>query len=180
MCTRHLIRNLCCVRLLVPDGRSKGFYFMAKRKRYWLYQTYCNIKTRCNNPNFTHYKHYGGRGIKNLFNSFQEFEEHVSQIPRFDKVKEEKLTLDRIDNDGHYKPGNLAWATRTKQSNNQRRIPRGKSGVIGVFYDKSTGVWLAHMSINGKRTKLKTSADKAVAIAARKKAEQEYRSTIKY
>jgi hypothetical protein len=78
------------------------------------YRAYVHAKDRCVNPKCQGYKHYGGRGIKFLFKSFQEFYSVLGPRP-------DKLTLDRTDNDGHYEPSNVRWATRSEQLKNQRR-----------------------------------------------------------
>ena len=85
-----------------------------------IYTTWINMKDRCYNQNHRCYKHYGGRGItvcKEWKDSFQEFFNYVSQLSHFD---EKGYSLDRINNNGNYEPGNVRWATAKEQSNNRR------------------------------------------------------------
>lgn len=81
------------------------------------YRAYIDAKSRCNNPNSGRYYTHGGRGIKFLFNSFDEFFAAVGPRP-------DGMTLDRIDNDGHYEAGNLRWATPSQQVSNRRRYKK--------------------------------------------------------
>lgn len=81
------------------------------------YRAYIDAKSRCNNPNSRRYYTHGGRSIKFLFNSFDEFFAAVGHRP-------DGMTLDRIDNDGHYEAGNLRWATPSQQVSNRRRYTR--------------------------------------------------------
>ena len=79
-----------------------------------------SMKQRCFNPNNKAYKNYGGRGIsvcEEWIHSFQIFSDYVSQLPHY---AEKGYSLDRINNDGNYEPGNVRWATRTEQNNNRR------------------------------------------------------------
>lgn len=79
-----------------------------------LYSVYYNAKDRCTNPSRPNYKHYGGRGIKFLFSSLEDFIDKM--FPSF----KEGLSLDRIDNNGHYEYGNCHWVLQEAQINNRR------------------------------------------------------------
>lgn len=81
------------------------------------YRTWLGIKTRCYNKKDESYKHWGGRGIRmysRWLNSFETFLKYVGVAPN------KNLSLDRINNDGNYEPGNVRWATSKQQSNNKR------------------------------------------------------------
>lgn len=85
-----------------------------------IYNNWGAIKARCLNKNSFAYKYYGGRGIT-IFdewkNDFSSFYNYVSKLPHFG---EEGYTLDRIDANKNYEPGNVRWATKKMQSNNRR------------------------------------------------------------
>ena len=76
------------------------------------------IKSRCLQRTNRGYKNYGGRGIRvcdRWIESFAAFLEDVGPKPG------PKYSIDRIDNDGNYEPGNVRWATRIQQARNTRR-----------------------------------------------------------
>lgn len=77
------------------------------------YHAYQHAKDRCGNPKNKAFNDYGGRGIKFLFPSFEKFFEELGVRPK-------SRSLDRIDNNGHYAPGNVRWATRSQQNKNRR------------------------------------------------------------
>ena len=82
------------------------------------YRAWRSMKTRCLVPTSRSYPGYGGRGIKvcqRWVESFDAFLADVGSRPSAD------LSLDRIDNDGDYEPGNVRWATRSQQQRNKRR-----------------------------------------------------------
>lgn len=77
------------------------------------YGAYHHARERCNNPRVENYAEYGGRGIRFMFKSFEDFIAVLGPRPA-------GHTLDRVDNDGHYTPGNVRWATYSQQNANQR------------------------------------------------------------
>ena len=97
----------------------------SKHKADWhgmsktpMYKLWLNIKDRCLNPKNPYFHNYGGRGIKICkawAESFMEFQEAMGPRPT------PAHTLDRMNNDGDYEPGNMAWATKKQQANNTRK-----------------------------------------------------------
>lgn len=80
-----------------------------------------NMIQRCYNQKLPIYPYYGGRGITvcdRWLESFASFVEDMGLKPS------PKLTLDRIDNDGNYEPGNCRWTTKLVQSRNRRKYQK--------------------------------------------------------
>lgn len=87
---------------------------MTKTSEFKVWQA---IIDRCCNPNCTAFKNYGGRGITicdEWKNDFMAFFNHVGKLPSH------KHSIDRIDNDGNYEPGNVQWTKSKNQANNRR------------------------------------------------------------
>lgn len=81
------------------------------------YSSWVEMNRRCkDDPARACYPHYAGRGISvcERWHSFENFLADMGERP-------EGLTLDRIDNDRGYEPGNCRWATRVQQRRNQGR-----------------------------------------------------------
>jgi hypothetical protein len=81
------------------------------------YEAWTGAKSRCSNPKSFAWKYYGGRGIsfcEKWRNSFQDFLNDVGPAPK------KTDTLDRINNNGNYEPGNVRWVSKQKNLQNKR------------------------------------------------------------
>ena len=84
-----------------------------------IYETWCDMKKRCLNPKKDTYKHYGGRGICIYEPWKSKFEEFYNYVSKLDHFGEHGRTLDRIDGNKNYEPGNVRWATKLEQGRNR-------------------------------------------------------------
>lgn len=85
---------------------------------YRVYRQAFNAIGRCTNEMYARYDDYGRRGIRATFSDVYAFTDYLLTLPGcFDK----SLVLDRIDNDGHYAPGNLRYVTKSDSMKNRRR-----------------------------------------------------------
>ena len=88
---------------------TKKRYTPSKERR-----AYDEARRRCVSRLRPKFEYYGGRGIEFRFSSFTEFLSEAGPAPS------SAHTLDRIDVDGHYEPGNVRWATCSEQNRNKR------------------------------------------------------------
>jgi len=74
------------------------------------------MKSRCLNPKVANYKDYGGRGITICDRWKESFENFLKDMG----TRPDGSSIDRIDVNGNYEPGNCRWATAKVQRENQR------------------------------------------------------------
>jgi hypothetical protein len=117
---RGLSRSCGCRRAALSSERSRT-HGESHSNRNGMgsseYIVWCGIISRCHSPSNGRYDAYGGRGISvypKWRGSFEEFVTYVGRRPS------KAHSLDRINNDGNYEPGNVRWATRIEQQRNKR------------------------------------------------------------
>jgi hypothetical protein len=80
------------------------------------YESYNAAKKRCNPKRAVEFPAHAGRGIEFLFTDFNQFINEIGPRPE----PKFNYSLERINNDGNYEPGNVKWATKKEQARNRR------------------------------------------------------------
>lgn len=127
------VTNLTSVKSQVRGCRSCSKQVEQPLESY-LYSAWYSAKSRCTKPEHPIYRNYGGRGISMVeawVDNYDLFRDYVlAQLGE----KPKKHSLDRIDSNGNYEPGNLRWATASQQlqsrRNNSEELMQNKSSFV--------------------------------------------------
>jgi DNA-binding MarR family transcriptional regulator len=113
---RKSTKSCGCLAKGMASTRARKHGACSGKKASPEYTSWQSMFTRCRNPNGAGFATHGARGITIC--------ERWLQFPNFLKdmgfKPSEKHSLDRIDNNGNYEPGNCRWATKAEQSKNTR------------------------------------------------------------
>jgi hypothetical protein len=130
-----------------------------KRKKHGLsylkeYSLLMTIKAKCYSPSDHNYKYYGARGITVYLEWLQNpklFIEYIRSLPNYGT---NTYSLDRIDNNQNYVPGNLQWSSKSNQVANRNIQSNNKSGYTGINWSMEKGKWRSRIKIDGECVQL--------------------------
>jgi len=112
-------------------------------ERYRLRSRWVKMLSRCEDVDYPQYKDYGGKGIK-VCKEWHDFNKFYSWC--INNGIQAQLFLDRIDNDGDYKPSNCRFVTRKENNNN-----KSNNTYLNAFGEQKTlSQW-----VDDKRCKVK-------------------------
>lgn len=141
-------------------------------ERYKIRSRWVKMLSRCEDPDYIQYKNYGGRGIKvcKEWHNFDKFYNWcISQNIKPD------LQIDRIDNDGDYKPSNCRIVTRKENGNNKSNntwiIAFGESKTLSQWADDKR----CNVPYNALQKRLRLGWDPEEAISAKPLSKRHYR-----
>lgn len=121
------------------------------------YTSWRSMLARCGNPNDPYYARYGGRGIKVCDQWLHDFHCFLRDLGLRPTIKH---TLDRVNNNGNYEPGNCRWATCSEQANNRHNSVcvtyQGQTKTISQWAEvsginKITLYWRYHQGWRNER-----------------------------
>lgn len=111
-----VVHSCGCLAREVTAARNRKHGLAPRGEQSRTYRIWKGMRTRCNNPRRREYQRYGGRGIRvcDRWDSYELFLADMGEAPS-------GATLDRVDNDGNYEPGNCRWATYQENARHTRR-----------------------------------------------------------
>jgi hypothetical protein len=123
---KHCKISSCGRKCPYNDNKTHGLSMDKNGKTSKEYAAWYNMNRRCHNPKHIGYQDYGGRGITvhpEWRDSPKAFLEYIGKAPSH------KHSVDRIDNDKGYEPGNVRWATSKEQIHNRRTISKKEDEI---------------------------------------------------
>lgn len=140
------------VKAKIIGRRPRGY---SATREYTIWQ---HMVRRCLNPAFRYYKNYGGRGIciAPQFLNFDAFLAYMGPCPP-------GMSLDRIDNNGNYEPGNLRWTDMKTQARNTRQnrfiTYNGKTQTVAAWAEE---LKISHGTILSRLDRYKMPLERAM------------------
>lgn len=115
------------------DGKNSNW--RGGKTKHPLYQIYHAMIARCHRPTDKSFAKYGGRGItvcERWREDFWAFVEDIGDRPPGRMQNRPLYSIDRVNNDGNYEPGNVRWATASQQMKNRR-----ETAYAGLQHDEA-------------------------------------------
>lgn len=152
-------------------------FIIDGRTKHPNYGVYWSMLQRCRDPHVRNYHKYGGAGITVCerwtgLHGFDNFNSDMGVRPSL------KYSIDRIDNNGNYEPGNCKWSTVLEQAHNRGLWITNISGHAGVTWDKQRNIWRANIMREGVAKYLGKFKDVEKAAEAYAAAERRYKSGL--
>jgi len=130
-------------------GSTKHGLTKTTEHNIWI-----GMRQRCRNPKNTSYPRYGGRGVIvcERWDSFEAFLEDMGQRPS------KNHSIDRINNDGPYEPGNCRWATRSEQMLNRRHADLWRIDQVELNGERRTvASWCRELGLSPPMVRMRIS-----------------------
>lgn len=151
---------------------SKVVHGMTSTKEHGIWM---GMKQRCYDKNCKDFSSYGGKGVEvaaEWVDCFVSFFEYMGECP-------DGMTIDRVDSNGNYEPGNVRWVTYSTQNHNRGAMKNNKTGKKGVHKLSVGDGWQAGIMVDGKKFHLGTFKTFEEAKSAREQAELLHLGKIK-
>ena len=161
LCNYHWSRNRHGLPIEGVEPKEKHWHSRHRLGRSPEYTAWASMIDRCSRRNRRDYKYYGGRGIVvcHQWKDFRNFLRDVGLRPS------PKHSIDRIDNDGNYEPGNVRWATRHEQHRNMssnRYIEFG--GIRLTMKEWSIKLGINYLTLKARIDKGRWPLEKALTL----------------
>lgn len=172
-CICGTLRSVRALRLLSSRSRSCGCLTRERVKeactRYGRalareHEIWRGMHRRCNDPSCTGYKKYGARGIAVCprWRDFFAFLDDMGTCPS------REHSIDRIDNNDNYEPGNCRWATPKEQGRNRRDnhllTHAGETLSLAAWAER---LGISYSTLRSRRNLLHWSAEKTLTTPVR-------------
>ena len=122
----------------MPEHRTK--HGMCGTRLYYIWR---DMRRRCTCKGMKNYMNYGGRGIR-VCHEWEDFSSFYKWAMA--SGYDDSLTIDRIDVNGNYEPGNCRWADKSVQTANRRNT--GRTEYIGVYLHHNKSCYSAQIKKN--------------------------------
>lgn len=123
------------------------------------YRTWKKMRQRCGSPTDQRYPYYGGRGIRvcEEWGTFQRFFADMGKAPT------KNHSIERLDNNGDYKPGNCVWANASTQNKNRRtNVFLTFNGETMCISDWAKKTGISQSLIRARVKKMRWAVDRAL------------------
>ncbi len=129
-------------------NKSIGRPITHNLTKHPFYKKWVAMRLRCTSPKAPFYKNYGARGISVCKEWLDDPTAYITYVSKLVNAGKDGYSIDRIDNNGNYEPGNIKWSTHSEQMTNTRRRASKLSGEPHITWYAKYGKWV--LRVNNK------------------------------